>query len=145
MPGLNLCIDTNIFLNFYNFKSETFEKLNNIYDLINRNEIILFIPDQVKYEFEKNREVSLSKTLVYIKSLKKTIKPLGAKSHQGFNEIENINNNISEIIRISNNLEKKLRSRGENYYLTADKLIIKLFEISKITDISEFIICNAKK
>ena len=50
---INLFIDTNIFLSFYHLTSEDLEELKKLFVLIDKNEIQLFLPTQVRNELER--------------------------------------------------------------------------------------------
>ncbi len=52
---LNLFIDTNVLLSFYHLTSEDLEELKKLAALIDKGEILLFLPDQVEREFRRNR------------------------------------------------------------------------------------------
>ncbi len=51
----NLFIDTNTFLSFYHLTNEDLEELKKLVVLIDSSEIRLFVPQQVKNEFVRNR------------------------------------------------------------------------------------------
>lgn len=53
---MNLFIDTNIFLTFYHLTSEDLEELRKLIVLLRAGQVQLLLPEQVKTEFERNRE-----------------------------------------------------------------------------------------
>ena len=52
---INLFIDTNIFLSFFHWTSEDLEELKKLIVLMDNDEIRLFLPEQVRNEFARNR------------------------------------------------------------------------------------------
>ena len=51
--ALNLFIDSNIFLSFYHMTSEDLGELKKITTLLKRQDLCLYLPEQVKQEFQK--------------------------------------------------------------------------------------------
>jgi predicted nucleic acid-binding protein len=66
---INLFIDTNVFLSFYHLTNEDLEELKKLAALIDKNEIVLFLPDQVKKEFTRNRAGKISDAMRNYKML----------------------------------------------------------------------------
>ncbi|WP_114946618.1 PIN domain-containing protein [Microvirga calopogonii] len=60
---LHLFIDTNVLLSFYATAKDDLEELNKIIGLIEAKAITLYLPDQVKDEWLRNREVKLAKSI----------------------------------------------------------------------------------
>ncbi len=60
---INLFIDTNIFLNFYHFSNEDLESLKNLGKLIDAKLVRIHLPDQVYFEFKRNRESKIQDAL----------------------------------------------------------------------------------
>lgn len=53
---INLFIDTNIYLEFYDHPKKSLEKIAKIIDSIKTNKVTLWLPEQVKNEFDRRRE-----------------------------------------------------------------------------------------
>jgi hypothetical protein len=60
---LHLFIDTNVLLSFYATAKDDLEELNKIIGLIEAKAITLYLPDQIKDEWLRNREVKLAKSI----------------------------------------------------------------------------------
>jgi predicted nucleic acid-binding protein len=62
-PKLYLFIDTNIFLSFYAYTSDDVEELRKLSSLIKTGQLKLFLTEQVKDEFYRNREDKLKESI----------------------------------------------------------------------------------
>jgi hypothetical protein len=60
---MNLFIDTNIFIDFYEATAESLVELEKLHVVIRRGGITLWLPDQVQKEFWKHRETAIEKHL----------------------------------------------------------------------------------
>jgi len=62
-PKVHLFIDTNIFLSFYAYTNDDIEKLKKLTKLITTNQLKLYLTEQVRDEFYRNREAKLKESL----------------------------------------------------------------------------------
>jgi|SRR5262249_32127474 len=62
-PKLYLFIDTNVFLSFYAYTSDDVEELRKLSSLIKTGQLKLFLTEQVKDEFYRNREEKLRQSI----------------------------------------------------------------------------------
>ncbi len=60
---MHLFVDTNTLLAFYEFTKEDLVELEKLTVLLTKKELSLYLPDQVRDEFERNREVRLASAL----------------------------------------------------------------------------------
>ena len=60
---MHLFIDTNVFIGFYEMSSDRLDELEKLITVIKRKEATLWLPDQVRDEFWKNREGSVIKAI----------------------------------------------------------------------------------
>ena len=60
---MNLFIDTNILLLFFDFTNEDLDQLDMLTELIRHEQIRLYMPEQVEDEFYRNREGKISDAL----------------------------------------------------------------------------------
>src|SRR5438093_13660560 len=60
---MNLFVDTNTFLSFYHFSSDDLDQLRKVIDLIKSGQIRLILPEQVRDEFWRNRDVKIADAL----------------------------------------------------------------------------------
>ncbi len=57
---MKLFIDTNIFLSFYHLTSEDLEELRKLAVLLDQKKVVLYVTDQVRAEFNRNRETKIA-------------------------------------------------------------------------------------
>jgi len=131
-----LFIDTNIFLSFFHLTSDDLEQINKLVTLVERQEIKLFIPNQVIDEFKRNREVKVKDGLKkFEESIPKGLSfPAFYKGYPEYEEISALQKALNEKI---SQLRAKAYKDIESNSLKADKIIDKLFQISQkivITD-----------
>jgi len=59
----HLFVDTNVFLSFYDFTDDDLDSLSKLKGLLKERHIKLFVTDQVKDEFYRNRENKIKSCL----------------------------------------------------------------------------------
>lgn len=123
---MNLFIDTNIYLTFYHYSSDDLEELKKLAVAIKSGEIKLFLTQQIKDEFKRNRESKIADALKRFNEQK-----LGTQFPQMCKEYAAEYKELREAItRYEENKElilEKLRSDIEAKSLGADKVISDLF------------------
>jgi hypothetical protein len=62
-PLLSLFIDTNVFLSFFHYTSDALDHLERLADMAKSGEVRLLVPDQVRDEFYRDRDIRLSDAL----------------------------------------------------------------------------------
>lgn len=139
----NLFIDTNIFLNFYDFNRLHFNKIAELIPLIAKKQVNLFLTQQVLDEFYRNRERKLKQTYEVIKSFEpKLLSPILRPDIQEIKEIKKLLENI-EKLRIK--LVEEFPSQIKKKSLLTDRLIERIFKATKVIEINETIIERAKR
>jgi predicted nucleic acid-binding protein len=129
---MHLFIDTNILLRFYGYSGDRLEELKKLVLLIDRKEVTLYVPSQLKDEVARNREGEIKKAyrdLVELK-LEKGF-PFIFRSHDDFSALLKALNAFYEVKdRILKGLENEIRTKR----LKADLVIQELFEKGKNID-----------
>lgn len=64
---MQVFIDTNILLSFFNFTNDDLEELKKLTVLLNEKAVTLYLTDQVTAEFERNREAKIAEALKKLK------------------------------------------------------------------------------
>jgi predicted nucleic acid-binding protein len=132
---INLFIDTNIFLSFYHLTTEDLEELKKLAVLIDNNEIQLFLPDQVKNEFARNRGAKIIDAMRKLQDAKFNLSfPLFAKDYQ---EYANLRDLMKKADGLHAQLMKNIMSDAEMEALSADKVVSALFSKAKNIVVSE--------
>jgi len=130
--ALYIFIDSNIFLNFYDFHHEDLERLAQLVELVEGEDIKLFTTKQIRQEVQRNRETRLAEAYDKFRESKITLDmPVICQPYSEYIEIKEIQKSLSEK---KSELSKKLWSNIVSASLEADKIIKKLFDAA--TDIN---------
>lgn len=121
----NLYIDTNVYLTFFHFSNEDLKELKKLIALINTGNIVLFLPEQTKNEFFRNREVKISDSLEKLKASKLANQfPMICQS---YDEYEIMKKAIKQYEKNRTKLLDKLQHDAETSTLMADEILNQLF------------------
>lgn len=122
---MNLFIDTNIFLSFFHFASDDLEEIHKLAVLIKEKKVTLWLPEQVKDEFYRNRDNKLKDTNKKILELNfKPQFPQIFKDYDEYNDIVKILHGYNHALSsIKNQIEKDIIEQN----LKADNVIKELF------------------
>lgn len=122
--SLNLYIDTNVYLTFYHFSNEDLKELQKLIALINTTNIKLYLPEQTKNEFYRNREVKISDSLEKIRSSKLPNQfPMICHSYEEYAEMKKA---LKIFETNKNKLLTKLQHDAETATLVADEVLNEL-------------------
>ena len=122
-PQLYIFIDSNIFLNFYDFHHEDLERLAQLVELVENGGIKLFTTKQVRHEVYRHRETRLAEAYEKFKESKIAVEmPVVCQAYPEYSEIREAQRKLSAI---ESELSKKLWSDITSRSLEADKIIKK--------------------
>lgn len=122
---LNLFIDTNIFLSFYHMTNEDLGELKKLTKLLKKKEIILFLPEQVKQEFQVNRENKIADAMKHLRNHKFNLSfPNMCK---GYSEYKKLRDGLEEYFQYHMSLIDCLEKDILKEQLEADKIIEAVF------------------
>ena len=139
---MNLFIDTNIFLTFYHLSNADLEELEKLAYIIESNEIILYLPNQVKDEFYRNRANSIYKSIKHLTEQKISGRyPQIAKASNEFLRLEDA---YRQFEKSKNKIIGEIKAAAKNKKLNADVLVERIFEGAKEISASSTIIESAK-
>lgn len=131
-----------MFLSFYHLSDDDLEEIKKLSVLLDKGNIRLWLPQQVKDEFFRNRENKVSDALKRLNDQnKKVVFPVFCKSYPEFEEIRAIQNEFNKKLK---SLTKKLELDIKKGILEADKTIGDLFKKAEEIDIDEEIIDEAR-
>lgn len=134
----NIYIDTNVYLTFYHFSNEDLKELKKLIALINTDNICLYVPEQTKNEFDRNREVKIADSLDKLVSTKFNNQfPMICHNYDEYTEMKKA---IKKYESNKNSLLKKLKHDAETKTLQADEILNKLFEKAKTIETTDEII-----
>jgi len=139
---MNLFIDTNIFLSFYHFSSDDLEEIQKLSVLLDKKDVVLWLPEQVKDEFSRNRESRLGDALRKLKEQQgKAQFPQICKEYDEYEEIRKLQSETQEKLT---SLINKVNEDVFRRTLKADEQITRLFSKARIDMPSDDIIRRAE-
>ncbi len=140
---MNLFIDTNIYLTFYHFTSDDLEELKKLIVAVESNKTILFIPQQVIWEFRRNREARISDAL---KKLNEQIIPRQfPQICKGYEEFKDLTESVKDFERAKDSILQQLDHDIKNNSLKADRIIADLFAKAKTIELKDNLLTRAKR
>lgn len=128
-------IDTNILLTFFHFTDEELDGLNNVFASHEHGAATVHLTDQVKDEFRRNREMKIKDALKRFKEIKFTAQlPSFMKAYDEYSHIKMLAN---ELQAKRTTILKKADDDIAKQELVADKLILEIFNKSKLIKTSD--------
>jgi len=135
---MNIFIDTNILLGFYQFSSGFLEELRKVAKLSGTEKIRLFLSDYVKDEFDRNREAAIKASLDRFKSIQLDwALPHIVRTYPQYKEIKRLK---KEIERAKGTLLEAVERDIQKASLLADIVIAELFDSTEVAQVSEDIL-----
>jgi predicted nucleic acid-binding protein len=139
---VNLFIDTNVFLSFYHLSNDDLEEIHKLTVLLEKGDVVLWLPEQVKDEFKRNRENKISDAMKKLQEQRKKPQfPQICKDYEEFPEIRDLQKDYDKKL---SSLIKKLNDDIEAGTLKADEKISELFEKAKTIKTSPELIEKAR-
>ncbi len=138
----NVFIDTNVLLSFYHLTSDDLEELNKLAVLLERNEITLWLTEQVKSEFWRNRENKIADALKGLKQQRLNLQfPQLSRGYDEYTELRELQRRYGEKHA---RLLQKIGEDAENHTLKADETIRRLFQNAYDIPLSSQIVDKAR-
>lgn len=125
----SLYLDTNIYLSFYHLTNDDIEELSKLLLLVKSKELILYLPDQTRDEFYRNRDSKIADGLKKFNENKlNKIFPQMVKDYS--EEYDLMRNAIKAFEKNKQIIVDKLRKDVVEQSLNADKIIQDLFKVA---------------
>jgi len=140
---MNLFIDTNIFLSFYNLTSDDLEELKKLVILLRKKKLVLLLPEQVIHEFRRNRAKKISEAISKLRGQK--VKIQIPQLARGYEEYEKLRLAHKEFVQHLDALIENISADVSSDLLEADTVIDELFDVAKILPRKEKIIAKARQ
>jgi hypothetical protein len=123
-------IDTNVLLSFYHFSNEDLEELKKLLVLLDRKEIQLLLPQQVRTEFRRNREAKIADAMRRLRDQKLNLQfPQICKDYPEYSQLRDLNAQYEKLhASLLNSLNEHIRERK----LKADEIIEQLFAKAQV-------------
>ncbi len=134
---MNVFIDTQIFLNFFDFSNEDLEELRKIVVLTGAGKIRLLLPQQVIDEFDRNRANKIEKALKEFSQPDFKAFPQMIKSYPEYAELETAKR---EFAAAKKKILAQLDLDKRKGCLKADEVIKQIFDSSECIDVTETVL-----
>jgi predicted nucleic acid-binding protein len=134
---MRLFIDANIFLRFYSYSDDRLEELKKLVLLIEKGDVVLYVPAQLRDEVSRNRESEIKRAYKDLLELKlEKGFPYIFRSHDDFSAILKVLKSFYEVKdRILMELDKDVRDKN----LKADLVIKELFDKGENIDSAKYV------
>jgi hypothetical protein len=139
---VNVFIDTNIFLNIYHFSGDDLIQLEKLAVLLRNKKMTLFLTDQVKDEFFRNRDNKIADALKEFK--KEKLDQQFPQLIKQYEEYKILKDAIKTFESSKQKLLGKIRGDILNSKLKADGIIEELFINARKLSLSDEILLNSK-
>lgn len=137
---IHLFLDSNIYLNFYNYSTNDIDELEKIITLVENNKAKIYITNQVIDETWRNRDEIISQTLdLFLK-----VPDIHPHIVQNHDEYEILNQLRLNYIKLKKKIHKDIDSMRSKFKLKSDLLILKIFDISEQFNYNDDIVSKAK-
>lgn len=137
-----LYLDTNIYLNFYQFTSDDLEELKKLAIAIASEKVTLLVPEQTKNEYLRKRESKIAESIKQFREEK--LSDEFPRICRDYDEYEEMKSAIKNFQLSKANLLTKLEEDINNQTLGADKIIKELFDNATVTPTTETLILKAR-
>ncbi|HCG8200812.1 TPA: DUF4935 domain-containing protein [Vibrio parahaemolyticus] len=138
----NLFIDTNVYLSFYHLSNDDLEEINKLAVLIKSKKIKLWVTQQVKDEFFRNREVKVQDAIKKLTDHKiKGVFPQFCKDYDEYAELKELQNTYG---KLHSKLLKSITEDALEHKFKADDRINDLFKLAEYVETTDEILSDAK-
>jgi len=139
---MKLFIDTNIFLSFYHLTSEDLEELRKLGVLLDQKQVTLYLTDQVRAEFRRNRESKIADALKRLSEQRLRLQfPQLCKDYREYSRLQELLKSYES--SHSDLLENIARDVAEQT-LKADKTIRELFAKATVLGTTDELVERAR-
>lgn len=125
-------IDTNIYLQFFDFSDNELTQLEEVFDLTELGPVKLYLTEQVRDEYARNREGRLREALQRIEKLHLTPNlPSFMKDLPEYKEFKKLSSSLSACQK---KIVRTAKLNAKNRQLSADKLIDRFFRYASLIE-----------
>ncbi len=132
---MNLFLDSNIYLSFYRLSDDDLEELQKLTVVVKSKNTALYVTDQVRDEFNRNREGVIAGSL---KAFETSKLPSGfPRLVMNYPDYEAMTKALAEYDKHRNSLSREVREAAANKKLHADGIIDELFKLARKVPMTE--------
>jgi hypothetical protein len=139
---MNVFIDANIFLSFYHLTNEDLEELRKALVLHDNKKITLWLPEQVKDEFVRNRHIKIADAVRRFEE--DTLNNQIPQMMRGYEEHCKLKDATRSYKDAKQKLKEKLLADVESGSLVADQVVESIFRKASKIEISQSLFFKAK-
>lgn len=139
---MNIYIDTNIFLTFYHLTNDDLDELKKLALLIEDGQLKLYLPEQTRNEFVRNRDKTIANAISSLKEQK--ISSRYPQISKGYEEYALLKDAYQNFEKHKHKIISKIQSDAKEFKLNADILTQRIFKSAEKIEISENLINKAK-
>lgn len=140
--AINVFVDSNVYLSFYELSNADIKELEKIPKLIDEKVITLYVNQLLKDEWKRNRGKTLRGSLDKFEKCKiSSSYPLFCKDYQKYNEIRKIEDAFN---KAKSDLKDEMIKHINDFDLKADIMIDKIFKHASEIDITEDILKESR-
>lgn len=128
----HIFIDTNIFLSFFHYTNDDLAELKKLSSAIKQKEVILYLPNFIISEFERNRERKIAEALkTFEENHKSGNAPVIVQSDPGFEKFQEAKKNFE---KTKQNILLNIKRDATERDLLADHVISGIFQTANVID-----------
>jgi len=140
---LHLFIDTNVFLSFYAFTNDDVEQLRKLTKLIQKKKLVLYITEQVRDEFYRNREQKIAESLGAFR--KKEIGKTFPRYMADYPEADAFKLAAADMEKARDALATRATKDAKEKLLAADTLFAEILAVAGPIKVSDEIVVRANR
>ena len=131
---MHVFVDTNILLSFYHYSSDELDALNDVFANHEHGSATVYVTEQVKDEFVRNRDGKIKDALKKFKDSKIHLQfPSFMKGYEEYGRLREI---AAEAKELNKSILEKVNKAIESEELRADELITSIFTESSSTKVT---------
>jgi predicted nucleic acid-binding protein len=138
---MHVFIDTNILLTFFHFSKDDLDALNNVFASHKHGSATVYLTEQVRDEFRRNREAKIKDALKRFTSM--TFAPQLPSFMRAYEEFELIGKLANELQEKAKAIAAKADKDITKQALLADQLIKEIFGKSEIIEVTDAVFMHA--
>jgi hypothetical protein len=140
---IHLFIDTNVFLTFYSFAPDDLEELRKLRVAIESGELTLWTTEQIKQEFQRNRETQVARALEALTKMDSNQSaPHVVRNLEGYEEMMVAKRDLSQRL---NALSAQVKQQFLERSLVADQVFEEIFELAESIPVTDEIMEAARR
>jgi hypothetical protein len=129
---MHIYIDANVFVTFFDISQDALAELEKLAVLLKSGKATLWLPNQTRREFWKNREKGITKIMADFSNHNLLGKaPLLVREDERYHELKDAANTLE---KVRSDIVKRIQQQLADEATLADQMIKKLFEISNGID-----------